>query len=604
MSKYANVPVALKQKKNWLVWKYVVRDGKQTKVPFQPNGKPASSTDKATWSTLADSVAAESGYEGIGFVLHPDDCIMGVDLDGCRDPRTGKLEQWAREVVVELGSYAEVSPSGTGVKIFGSTGFRWPHRKKVELPYPPVCEKTPAIEVYDSGRYFAVTGQRLKGMNDLLPIDEYFDSLADRFGMREAVAIVSGEGIKFETPVLERAAKYLARMEPSISGQSGHNKCFTAACAMVKGFALSESEALQLLKLEFNPRCEPAWSEKELAHKVRSAARQPGSSGYLRDARPDEWDRVKPVAQNWKEHSAKELEQHPSEPELRKTTLHKAAGKYLAELASGKQVLIATGIPELDSAIGGGVALGEMVIIAARPSHGKSAVALQMCHEMSLAGLPIVMVSEEMSALALGKRAVQFISEVPEDQWGSSLDSVAMQVDKHFKQRAEVLIIESCGSVDRACEEIEKMVAESGVKVAVIDYAQLLSAKGKGRYEQITAVSQQLRMLASRAQIVVIVLAQLNRAIEERKKFVPMMSDIKETGQLEQDADVIVFGVWPHRIDSSEPKSKYQFFVAKNRNRAIVKSSFECAFRPHRQKLEAPPVEYHANYNPEFGGYK
>ena len=603
MSKYANVPVVLKQLPNWVVWKYVTRDGKQTKVPFQPNGKPASSTDKSTWSTLADVVAAESACEGVGFVLHPDNCIIGVDLDGCRDPRTGKLEQWARDVIVELGSYAEVSPSGTGVKIFGSTGFRWPHRKKVELPHPPVCDKAPAIEVYDSGRYFAVTGQRLKGMNDVLPIDEYFDSLADRFGMRESVAFVSGAGIKFETPVLERASKYLAKLEPAVAGQSGHNKAFFAACVLVKGFGLNESESLQVLAAEFNPRCQPPWSEKELVHKVRSAAKQPGTVGYLRDARPEEWHRVKPVAPNWKEHAAEPEQPHPSEPELRRTTLYKAAGKYLAELASGKQVLIATGVPELDVAIGGGVAMGEMVIIAARPSHGKSAVALQMCHEMSLAGLPIVIVSEEMSALALGKRAVQFISDLPEDQWGTALDDVATQVDRHFKRRAEIQIIESCGSVHRACAEIEKMVAESGVKVAVIDYAQLLTAQGKGRYEQITAVSQQLRMLASRLQIVVIVLAQLNRSIEERKKFVPMMSDIKETGQLEQDADVILFGVWPHRIDSSEPKSKYQFFVAKNRNRAIVKGSFECSFKPHRQRLDAVPVENHPNYSNDFGAY-
>ena len=116
----------------------------------------------------------------------------------------------------------------------------------------------------------------------------------------------------------------------------------------------------------------------------------------------------------------------------------------------------------------------------------------------------------------------------------------------------------------------------------------MLDAKGKDRYERISRVSQTLRMLASRLQIIVLVLAQLNREIESRKTFTPMMSDIKETGQLEQDADVIIFGVWPHRIDSSKDQKDYQFFVCKNRNREIRKGAFQCDFNPARQMLLEP----------------
>lgn len=606
MNTYDLVPIELKNKPNWVVWKYVTRDGKKTKIPFQPSGKPASSTDSKTWAAFRDAVhASQYGYDGIGFVFNPDDCFIGIDLDGCRDPNSGQLESWAKDVVLQLGSYAEVSPSGTGVKIFGSTGFRWPHRKKVELPYPSITEeKRPGIEVYDCGRYFCVTGLRLKNMADVVPVDEYFDDLAERFGMREAVAAISGEGLRLETPVMERASKYLAKMEPSISGQGGHGKCFAAACALVMGFGLTDGEALALLTNEYNPRCQPPWSEQELRHKVQSAGKQPGAKNYLRDAEPDQWSRIRQPG-NYREHVAPAESQEKSQEtiDLRKTTLRKAAGKYLAELASGKETLIDTGIPELDYSLGGGVAPGEMVIVAARPSHGKSAVALQMAHTFSGDGLPVVVISEEMSAMALGKRAIQYISDTPEEHWKVRLDVVAEQLDSHFKDRAEVYVVESCGSVERACEEVEKHVKEHEVKVAVIDYAQLLQAKGKGRYEQITVVSQHLRMLASRLQIVVVVLAQLNRSIEERKKFVPMMSDIKETGQLEQDADVIVFGVWPHRIDSTNDPKEYQFFVAKNRNRAIVQPAFKCVFEPSRQRLKQTPVEHHTNYANDFGAF-
>ena len=590
----SKIPHELRLTRQWVNWKEIHRDGRPTKIPVQPSGIPASSTDTKTWSNFDAVASAASKFSGCGFVFTDSDCYVGVDLDGCRDVKTGKLEDWAKEVVDMLGTYTEVSPSGTGVKCFGSAGERWPHKNKIELPFAPICKKNPGIEIYDSGRYFAVTGQRLKGCEDVMPIDECFEWLADKFNMRQEIVVVDGTGVSHESPVIERASKYLAKMEGSVSGQGGHSKCFAAACVLVMGFGLDESEALHLLLHEFNAKCDPPWTEKELSHKVRSAAKQPGARNYLRDVEPASWSKVR-MPPNYREHSVDKPDEssEPEKPGIRKTTLRRAAGKYLSELGTGQQQLIQTGIPNLDWALGGGVAEGEMMIIAARPSHGKSAVALQMAHSMSQNGLPVALVSEEMSAMALGKRAIQFASETPEQRWADEIDTVAGQVDLHFASRADIHILESCGSVDRAIEEVEKCVNEDGVKVAMIDYAQLLSAKGKDRYERITNVSQQLRMLASRMQILVVVLAQLNRSIENRAKFTPMMSDIKETGQLEQDADVILFGVWPHRINSEAPKSEYQFFVCKNRNRAIIEPAFECEFNPARQMLiKQKPANY------------
>lgn len=600
--RYDKVPFELKKLRQWLCWKLITRDGKATKLPVQPNGEPASSTDPSTWCSFKETVEASSRFSGIGFVFSDEDYFIGIDLDGCRDPQSGKLEEWARDVVLYFATYAEVSPSKTGVKLFASCSSKWPHRNKVDLDLPATFGKRPGVEVYDAGRFFCVTGQQLKGMADITPADENFDWLADKIGMRHPIATVAGDGVKLETPVLERAAKYVSKMEPSISGQSGHNRCFQAACALVMGFGLSEQEAMAVLKHEFNHRCEPPWTDRELLHKVSSANRQPGSRNYLRDAVPEQWSKVRlPTA--YREHKQVESDAE-QESTIRKTTLRKAAGLYLAELASGRETLIDTGIPELDAAIGGGVSIGEMVIVAARPSHGKSAVALQMAHTMSANGLPVVLVSEEMSALALGKRAIQYASATPEEHWRTSIDQVAEELDKHFASRKDIHIVESCGTVDKACEEVERTVVENGVKVAMIDYAQLLTARGGSRYESITQVSQALRMLASRLQILIVVLAQLNRSIENRTKFVPQMSDIKETGQLEQDADVILFGVWPHRIDQTKDAKEYLFFVAKNRNRAINKSSISCVFNPARQMLIEEPPELYDNYETSWNAYK
>lgn len=582
MNTLSRVPVELKQRHQWVVWKYITRDGKATKAPFQPNGQPASSTDPKTWSNFKQCMEA-TGYEGLGFVFDEGGAYIGIDLDGCRDPQSGNLESWAKEVVVNLGTYAEVSPSGSGVKMFGLSDSRWLHRHNVKLPLPAIGGKDPGVEVYDSKRFFCVTGKQLSGLHELKAVDDELDWLATRFEMRQSLPKIGGEGARMESPVIDRAAKYLAKMEPSISGSDGHGKCFRAACVLVMGFALSQDESLQLLASDFNPRCNPPWSDKELRHKIAQASKQPGSRGYLRDAQPDQWSRIS-IPSSYRESKAV-AQVDESKPTVKTTTLRHATALYLSELSSGKQMLIDTGIPQLDYAIGGGMAMGEMVIIAARPSHGKSCIGLQMVHSLSNDGMPVVIVSEEMSARALGKRAIQFVSKVPEEHWPTSFDEIVSELDSHFKRRAEVRIVESCGTVESACEEIEKAVNEIGCKVAVVDYAQLLGSNGKDRYDRISRVSTALKKLCGRLNIVLVVMAQLNREVEGRTKFVPKMSDIKETGQFEQDADVIIFGVWPYKIDPAKDPKEYQIYVAKNRNRAINEHAFDLEFKPSRQML-------------------
>jgi putative DNA primase/helicase len=86
----------------------------------------------------------------VGLMFHPRDGLAGVDLDGCRNPHTGRFEPWVLEIVGELDSYAETSPSGTGVKIF------------VRGELPPGRRRRGSIEMYDRGRFFTTTGHRLE----------------------------------------------------------------------------------------------------------------------------------------------------------------------------------------------------------------------------------------------------------------------------------------------------------------------------------------------------------------------------------------------------------------------------------------------------------
>lgn len=589
------IPEILTTRKQWVLWKLVDKgDGRPTKVPFQPSGQPAKANTPDTWSTFLDCVTRyeRGGFDGIGFEFSNDDEFCGIDLDGCRDPASGKVETWAKDIILEVDTYAEVSPSQTGVKLFvvGKSPLQ-SGRKKILTDTPKCGDKTPAIEVYDWGRYFAVTGWRLAGQVDPQPRQEQLTGIVKRLWPED-----EGKPREYfygNQAVLERARKYVAKLPPAVSGQGGHDVTFKAACVLALGFGLPEPEAMQVLG-EWNQTCQPPWSDKDLVHKVRDAAKQSGERNYLRNVQPQNWEGIKLPEYKTKTNP---------KPEPRITTLAQAARNYITSIEEGKTDLIELGLPDVDYAIGGGVERGELVILAARPSHGKSAAALQCAHHWTAEQRGVVMISEEMSSLALGKRTIQFVSDTPEEHWRTSLPLLKNQITSYGETHASCLIAESCGTAESACEQIEKAVSEFNVQCAIVDYAQILRSPGKSRYEQVTATSILLKQTAIKHNIVLLMLCQLSREIESRTKFTPVMSDIKETGQLEQDADVIMFLVWPHRIDNEKPAGEYLFFIAKNRNRAINQACVKARFLPARQMIVHPKIQESRNYEPSFDNW-
>jgi hypothetical protein len=141
------IPRELRQLPQWVGWRSEMRDGKPTKAPTRPDGDGyAKVSDPTTWGSLPQ--VQRASIDGVGFVFSDSDPYCGIDLDGCREFRSGELAPWARAVLRELDSYAEVSPSKTGIHVIvkarlAEEGRRWG-----------------SIEIYDRGRYFTMTGVR------------------------------------------------------------------------------------------------------------------------------------------------------------------------------------------------------------------------------------------------------------------------------------------------------------------------------------------------------------------------------------------------------------------------------------------------------------
>jgi len=160
---FDSFPPEMQRLRNWVLWKYEYRPGQTkpwTKVPYNPhNGHKAMTNCNATWGTF---ITAEDRFKkygsgkgdvaGLGFCLSGD--VVGIDLDDCRDPDTGIIEPWATDIIDDINSYTEISPSGKGIRIF-ARGTVPPGRKKTS--------KGPGIEIYvsPSWRFLTVTGHRL-----------------------------------------------------------------------------------------------------------------------------------------------------------------------------------------------------------------------------------------------------------------------------------------------------------------------------------------------------------------------------------------------------------------------------------------------------------
>jgi hypothetical protein len=157
-----NTPAVLQTLPQWVCWRYDNVKGRQTKVPYDPNQTfaRAKSNEPATWGTFDQALARyrkDGRFDGIAFNFSDDDPYAGIDLDDCLDPDTQQFT-WGQDIVDAFASYTEISPSGTGVKIF-IRGKLPPEARHVVKNMGANGEGQ--LELYDTKRFFIVTGRKL-----------------------------------------------------------------------------------------------------------------------------------------------------------------------------------------------------------------------------------------------------------------------------------------------------------------------------------------------------------------------------------------------------------------------------------------------------------
>jgi replicative DNA helicase len=251
---------------------------------------------------------------------------------------------------------------------------------------------------------------------------------------------------------------------------------------------------------------------------------------------------------------------------------------------------LSTGFKDVDELLLG-LADGDLFILGGRPAAGKTTLAMNIAENVALSGKSVIVFSLEMSRRKLMDRMLCSVGridakkyrkgEVVNEDW----DKLSMAVSK-LRQRHMYIDDNSMLSSTQLLGRSRRIARQVGQKPAliVIDYLQLMNDKGDG-VERVTKISKNFKQLAREMNCPVIALSQLNRKLEERADKRPIMSDLRDSGSIEQDADVIGF-VYREEVydENTQYKGIAELIIGKNRDGEIGKVMLSAAL--HRNKFE------------------
>ena len=249
-----------------------------------------------------------------------------------------------------------------------------------------------------------------------------------------------------------------------------------------------------------------------------------------------------------------------------------------ASMARGPVTGIPTGFTDLDYRLSG-LQRSDLILVAARPSMGKTALVLNIAQYVAFhEKLPVVLFSLEMSKEQLVNRLFSLEARVDaqklrtgnlnDEEWESLIDGAGVI------GQSRLIIDDTPGiSVSELRSKCRKYKLEQDIELVIIDYLQLMSGSGRrsdSRQQEISDISRALKQLARELNVPVVALSQLSRAVEQRPDHRPMLSDLRESGAIEQDADVVLFIYRDEYYNKdSENKGIAEINIAKQRNGPI-----------------------------------
>lgn len=239
---------------------------------------------------------------------------------------------------------------------------------------------------------------------------------------------------------------------------------------------------------------------------------------------------------------------------------------------SGNLIGLTTGFADLDDKTAG-LQKSNLIIVAARPAMGKTAFVLNVAQNAAIKGnATVLMFSLEMSKEELGMRMLSSDTcidlaklkkgDLNRGEW----DDLYIGIDRLTK--AGIYIDDTPGiSLMEMKNKCRRLKAEKGLDLIIVDYLQLMETKAESRQQEISKLSRSLKILAKEMDCPVIVLSQLSRAVEQRMEKKPQLSDLRESGAIEQDADLVMFLYRDeyYNPETTEKPNTCEIIIAKHR---------------------------------------
>jgi len=231
-----------------------------------------------------------------------------------------------------------------------------------------------------------------------------------------------------------------------------------------------------------------------------------------------------------------------------------------------------TGFTVIDTALGG-FWPGQLILLAARPSVGKSTLAQNIAENVADDNLCVLFFTLEMSKRELQTKGFSRAGKIDNERLsqGQITEDEAKRLKEAInvvKSREGKLLVHAGGatSIPIVTAEATRVARKSNLGLIIVDYVQLMSGVGRNKNEEIGSISRGLKMLAQRLDVPILACSQMNRAILNREDNRPELSDLRDSGSLEQDADVVAFLHRDFDYDKAKKdKGEIEFLVAKNR---------------------------------------
>lgn len=411
MTNINNIPPYLKDNGLFCLWKYEDRDGRRTKVPYNPKAPKygAKSNDRSTFSDLKTAAAHADGFDGLGIGIF--DAIAGIDIDHC--VKDGLVTEMAADIVETMGAYTEVSPSGEGLRIlFLAPGFSYDPQQYY------IKRSDIGLEVYIPGmtnRYLTVTGDTIR-FDDLEDRSDRLQVILDRYMKRPqqtAAATPASPLTLSDAELIEKAkaakngGQFAALWDGDIMAYPSQSEADQALCNLLAFWTGKDAARIDdlfrqsgLMRDKWDRRQSGTTYGAITIQKAISSCRevytppQERTQGTQKAAQPVEYTETP------------ETQQEAAQPQKTATELF---DDFMLKILSVAYRPMKTGMQDFDRLLGGGILPQSLVILSAAPGTGKTTLAQQIFETMAAAGNDVLFFNLEMSREQLLARSLSRI---------------------------------------------------------------------------------------------------------------------------------------------------------------------------------------------------